>query len=155
MANVDLISISMVDHKGDTESMVISVPTGQTKADLELLMQAVASALDDVTGALIQSATVTQQLTLPGGLKVAATVDQDIQKGANMGYDCANTPYRTTLRVPAIDPLKLVGELVDVTDAAIIAFNSQVVNGVGTAFPSDKYANDITGFIEGRVTFRK
>jgi hypothetical protein len=157
MANVDIISVSVVDYKGDTGNVVYYVPTGQALGDIELQAQTFAALLDDVTGGVIQGMTITKQMTLPSGLKDTALAAHNIEKGGNIGFDCANTPYRTTIRVPAIAEAIVTGEVVDITTANDPGdlFCDHVVAGLSPVLPSDKYGNDITARLEGVVTFRK
>jgi len=155
MANVDIISVGLVDHKGDRGSVVYYVPTGSTLADILFQAQAFMGTLDSVTGAIIQDASVTLGLTLPGGLKTVAAASHDIEKGANIGFDVADTPYRTTVRVPAVMETLLAGETMILGSGVGQVFSNLVVAGTGGVNPSDKFGADIVGVIEGLVTFRK
>ena len=155
MANTDFISFSLIDYKGDVGQVVVHVPTGETLTDLQTYANAVATDLDGITGMQIQSASLSLNLTIPGGLKATPVDDVDKEVGANFGFDAANTPYRHTIRVPGIDPDLRVGELIDDTDAAVLAFESEIATGNGTVAASDKYGNDLTDLIQARVTFRK
>lgn len=155
MATVDLVSVGVKDFKGKTASVVVAIPTGNTLADITLYAQAFAGVLDAVTDALVQSITVTLQVPLPGGLKVAHPESEDIGSGANFGFDCANTNYRETIRVPAILSTLRTGDLVDMTDPVITVFTGNVINGVAPVLPSDHYGNDITAALQAVVTFRK
>jgi len=155
MANVDIISVKIVDENGKSGNCVYYIPTGQALADILLQAQAFMTVLDAITGGVIQEANVTLGLTLPGGLKSTATASHDINKGANIGFDVANTPYRTNIRVPAIAESIVTGEEVNITSGAGLAFVSQVISGVSPVLPSDKYGNDVVAALEGVVTFWK
>jgi hypothetical protein len=155
MATTDFISYSLIDHKGDVGQVLIFVPTGGTVAQLQALSNFIVAELDDVTGCQVQSATVNLGLTLPGTLKGAPISNLDKEVGANYAFDAANTPYRSTIRIPAVPSGQRVGELIDDTDTDVQAFYNAIVNGDGTLSPSDRYANDLSAFIQGVVTFRK
>jgi hypothetical protein len=133
----------------------VYVPTGFTVAELLTYGQAVAEDLDDLTGLQITAMTLSTQLALPVGLKATPTDGYDINKAVNFSYDAANTDYRHTIRVPGVLSTLLVGELVLDTDPIVTAWNSDMVSGDATVDPSDKYGNDLTGFIQGVVSFRK
>jgi hypothetical protein len=155
MAVTDFVTYSLVDHKADVFSLPVFVPTGGTIAQLQALSDAISAVLDAVTGCQIQSASVNLGLTLPGGLKGSPTANLDIEKGANFGFDAANTDYRHTIRVPAIPSAMVIGELVDLTHSDIIAFRDAILAGVAPSLPSDRYGNDLTSLLSARVTFRK
>jgi hypothetical protein len=155
MANTDLISISLVDINGNRATVPIFVPSGESVLALQTYMEAATTALDDVTAAKIDSASVTLSLNLPAGLKAAATAGHFINQGANFAFDAANTPYRHTIRVPAILETLLNGEQVDTTDAAVIAWRDNILNGVGAVVPSDRYANDLVALLQALLTFRQ
>lgn len=155
MTVVDVITISGQDHKGDVGRMTYYVPSGQSVGDITLQAQAMAVLLDGVTGMLLTGITLTLGLALPGGLKGTATTLQDVEKGANVGFDAANTAYRQTIRIPAINESLVSGEVFNIASGAGLAFVTGVINGVSPVLPSDKYGNDITGALEGIVTFRK
>lgn len=155
MANTDLMSFSLVDDAGRRGQAHIYFPAGATLAQLQAYADLVALDLDAITGAKIDAITVTKSLTLVAGLKAAAAANSEVPVGANMAYDAANTPYRHTIRVPALlDTLK-VGDSVDDTAQAVIDFNTQITVGDGVIAPADRYGNDLTAFLDGVVTFRK
>lgn len=155
MANTDLISVSLLDDKGATTTTQIFVPSGLTLLQIEALADAAMDALDNVTGAQITAATVQFALTVPGTVKGAPLADHFNNQGVNMGFDCANTPYRFTLRVPAVrDSLVASGQL-NTADPAVQTLITTLTGGIDPAFPSDRYGNDVAAFIAAALTFRK
>jgi hypothetical protein len=155
MATVDLLSFSLLDDAGNTANVHVYVASTYTLAQLQTFVEQIAPDLDAITGSKINTVQVTKALTLPAGLKAAATANSRNPWGANMAYDAANTDYRHTIRIPAILPSLLAGDKVDDTEAAIITFNTQVTTGDGVVSPTDRYANDLSAFLEGIATFRK
>jgi hypothetical protein len=155
MANVNLLSFTLRDIVGNTGNVVIPVPIGLTLAQYQTFVTDQAAKLDDITGALVESANLSMALTLPAGLKAGAVASHYIGVGANMAYDAANTPYRFTVRIPAVLLSKVVGEAVDGADADVTVFNLNMTVGDGTVSPSDKYGNDLLSFLGGNLTFRK
>lgn len=155
LANVNLISVSLVDDAGRTGSLTLPVPTGLTVAQIQSYVTAMLPNLDAVTGAKINGCTVALQLTLPGTLKASAIADHPISYGANFGFDAADTNYRHTVRLPAIDQGLVDAGEVQTTDALIIAWTDDVVDGDATVLPCDRYGNDLSAFLGAEVTFRK
>lgn len=155
MADVDFITYSMVDDKGRTASLQVFFETGFTVAQVQAFSDVVAPLLDDMTGLQILTAQVNLSLTIPGTVKATPTVGVDAEKGANMGYDAADTDYRHTMRVPGILDANITGELVNDAVQEVIDWNTGITSGDGTVTPTDRYANDLVSFIQGRVTFRK
>jgi hypothetical protein len=154
MANTDFISYSLADVDGQRGTVQIFVPTGQTLADLQTFSNSMVAALDAVTAAVVQAATVTKALTLPGGIKGTATAGHYIQHGANFGFDAANTPYRHTVRVPAILESLLVGETVITDTGDGQAFAAGITGGYTGIAPSDRYGNDLTALLSALRSFR-
>lgn len=154
MANVDFISYSLLDDDGQRGSVQIFVPTGATLAALQTFSNSMAGVIDDITAATIQSAQVTKALTLPGTLKANAVAGHYVQHGANFGFDAANTPYRHTVRIPAILESLLTGESVIVDAGTGQAFVTGMTGGFGADAPSDRYGNDLTALLSAIRSFR-
>ena len=155
MAEVDFITISLIDHKGKTASVQVFMPTGLTLAEIDALSDDICTNLDAIVGATINGAAVSKQLTLPAGLKGVAAANVDIEMGANFGFDAADTIYKHTIRVPSISPTKIVGDNVTLTDPIVQAFPDGITAGVAGALPSDRYGNDLVAILSGEVSFWK
>lgn len=155
MAQTSLISISVFDAAGKGDTVRVFVPGTTTLAEVGAIVTAFAPILDVVTGGAIKSASVQLPLTLPGGLKANATADSLRQTGANFSFRAANTNYRHTLRVPAID-LSLIDNGV-LTDAGGVLQNltDYMLVGTGGVGPTDEYANDLNALIGQELSFRK
>ena len=155
MANVNIISFQLVDDAGRTGNIIIPVPATHTVAEMQAYVNTTAATLDVLTGAKINKASVSLALTLPGGLKANAVDDHPLQWGANFAFDAANTPYRYTVRVPAIDQGFVESGVVDTADPLVAAFVDDLETGDGTVGPTDRYGNDLVTLIEAAATFRK
>jgi hypothetical protein len=154
MAQVDLISYSLADDDGNVSSVPIFIPTGSTLAAIQTFSDSMAAAIDGISGAKIQSASVMKALTLPGGMKANALGDHFVNHGANFGYDAADTVYRHTARIPAIKLTLLTGEVVNTADPLVVTFDTGMTGGFGADTPSDRYGNDLTSLLSALATFR-
>lgn len=155
MATVDFISYRFVDNDGNSGTSQIFLPSGATVSELQTFSNSLAPLIDDVTAAVIDSATLTLALTLPGTLKANPIAGMYIAHGANFGFDAADTVYKHTIRIPAILETLLAGESVDTGDADVQAFVAGIVSGFGADQASDRYANDLTALISAERSFRK
>lgn len=155
MATVDLISYRVRDNAGKTGNILIYVPSGSTIANLQSFSDSLVALLDDTTGGLFESVSVSKALTLPGGLKVAPVAGHFVNLGANLAFDADQTIYNHTIRIPAILESLVVGEDVDISDPLITALETGIVTGFGGPVASDKYANDLTALLSGKATFWK
>lgn len=155
LANTTQVSIGLVDYKGDVGRVVVHFPDNVTMAELQNWISMAGVGLDTLSGAKVTSATVTLPLPLGFTPKADPLANHDLEKGANMAYDAQNTPYRHTIRVPAIADAALVGDVVDENHGGADMWNNLIVSGDGIIQPSDRYGNDLTSFMGGVVTFRK
>lgn len=158
MAEVILCSISLRDYKGDQTTIPVFFPATFTQANIQAWLTSAAPFIDEVTGAVLQSASITLPLTLPGGLTAEAVANDDLQEGANFSFNTVNR-YNHLMRLPAIKPAYTAGVSVDITDPDIIAFVGTITVGIddgGTqVIPSDAAGGDITGLSSAKKTFRK
>jgi len=155
MAQTNLVSIQVTDDAGNVGNVLLSFPATSSLANIQSFVDGFCAHLDAVTGAKITKASVSLALTLPAGLKASALPDTPVQWGANFAFDVADSSYRYTVRVPAIDQGLVTGGVVDTSPQFVQDFINDFVIGDGVVAPSDRYANDITAFIEAASTFRK
>lgn len=155
MANVNLISVRLVDDAGAVGNVVVPVPAAATLAQMQAYVNTMLPNLDTVTGAKIDRAGVSVSLNLPGGLKAAAIADHPIQWGINFSFDAADTPYAYTIRVPALDQGLVTDGNLDISPAFVQNWIGDIVTGDGTVAPTDRYGNDLTALLAAADTFRK
>jgi len=156
MANTNILSYSVTDGIGEVASVPIYFPTGLTVAQIQGASDLLVALLDPCIDGKVSAATLTLNLTLPGGLKSAAAGDNRI--GALLGFDCANTGYRQSMYIPSWIADGFTGNVVTEDspfDDFIAAILSGETSGGGTLAPSDKYANDIVAFLSGFKKVRK
>lgn len=155
MALVNMISYSLLDIRGKRAQVTVFVPTTATLAQIQTFSDLFAAALDDVTGARIMTASVALALTLPGGIKGAATEDTFVQTGMNLAFSAANTNYRYTAHIPALlSTLIDDGEIVDV-GAVIDALETLYTAGDAVVLPTDENGNDLNGELGRDFSFRR
>ena len=153
------VGFRIADADGDTSSMSVKVPLGSlTLAELVEFAQELAVLVDDSIDGIIQEITIQTSVSLPGGLQASAVAGSEVQKGGLLSFTAADTPYRWSVRVPALTPSKFTGNIVDDQDsdiAALIAAFEAGLDSTGTQVqPCDKYENDLTAYIEGVKSFR-
>jgi len=157
MATVNTVSYHLKDKTGNAKSMPIYFPTGLSVANIQAGADAIATALDAVSDAVIESYSVELQLTKAGGLKTVAG-DAVAREGALLGYAAAGTAYQFSVFVPAWLEAGFVNNDA-LTSTVFGTFEQLLVTGGGTGgallVPSDRYANDLTSFLEGKRRFRK
>lgn len=158
MALVNILSYEILDDNNTPKSMPIHFPIGLTAAQIQSASDLYAPVIDAAIAGIISSVTLTLQLTLPGGLKSVVSESCDAERGALLGFRCANTRYRHSIFVPTWPDAGFSGDDVSGTFTAGNTLISDIESGLGTAAltPSDKYANDITTYLnDGFKAFRK
>jgi hypothetical protein len=155
MANVHLLSVRILDDDGTVGHVNLFLPATLSLSDVQTFVNTFLPHLDTITGGKIDGVSVSLALTLPGGLKASAIADHPIQWGVNWSWDVANTPYRYTMHIPAVDQGILVGDEVDVGIGYVGAFIVDMIDGVTGNQPCDRFGNDISGYLATAVSFRK
>jgi len=156
MALVNLVSFQITDFAGKVKAMPIYFPATATLTELAEFVTDFSPLLDDVIDGKITSAEITIQAALPGGLKADAVDGNRVREGALLSYVAADTNYRHSVFVPSWENAGFAGDTVLETGDYAAVEDALVAGAVDDApFPSDRYANDLTSYIEGVRTFRK
>jgi hypothetical protein len=155
VADVHLVSVRVVDDSGRSGNVNVFLPAATTLAQAQTWFNSFAAALDAITGAKLDSASIALALSLPGSLKASALADHPIQWGANWGFDIANTPYRWTMHIPAVDQGIVSGDEIDRAPAYVTTFEGLLVTGDGTVTPTGRDGGDIAAVLDAVVAFRK
>lgn len=153
MALVDVVSFRLIDADGDSKTLPVYIPSGDTLANITTFAQAVGAALDDASGCLLDAISVTANIALPGGIKSAAVAGSEVQKGALLSFDAANTNYKQSYYVPGWLDAGFSGNAVDNT-GVYAAFIALLVTTAGID-ATDRDGNDLTAYISGVKKFRK
>jgi len=155
MAEVSIITFSLRDDAGKRSSVPIYVPATGTEAQVSALADALAEALDNVTGAVIEAISIAMAHTLPAGLKVVTVADSYNGQGGLFSFDAADTPYAHSVFVPAIRPSLITLGEIDPADTDVAAFVTAMHSGTADLDPSDRYANDLLLLHGVELRFRK
>lgn len=101
-------------------SVPVYLPSGLTLAVVQAFSDFFVPLLDDGTGSQVMEASVTFELTLPGGLK--ATPDANIlnERGGLITFDTTG-PRADSFRIPAILPAIMSGDSFSLEDSVIAA----------------------------------
>lgn len=158
MAIPTMLSFSVEDSDGDSNTVPLFVQSGLTLAQYTSFAQAVAPILDAVTGAKMTGINVTMGIALPAGLKAAAVDGIENQKG---GLFTFNTParYKHSIRVPAFLASLFSGKNVDLEGAGVPALVNMFTGGLdvgGTQVtPRDGYDNDLVSLSTATKSHRR
>ena len=134
------VGFRISDADGDTSSMSVKVPLAAlTLAELVEFAQELAVLIDDSIDGIIQEITIQTSVSLPGGLQGAAVAGSEVQKGGLLSFTAAGTPYRWSVRVPALTPGKFTGITVKQGDEILIV----APGGGGFGSPLARPAEDV------------
>lgn len=158
MALVNILSYEIWDDNNSPKSMPLFFPLGLTVPQIQSASDLFAPVIDAAIAGIINSVQLTIQLTLPSGLKSIVSEACDSERGALLPFRAANTRYRHSIFVPTWPDAGFTGDDVNGAFGAGNTLISDIESGLGTALlaPSDKYANDLTTYLnQGKKAFRK
>ncbi len=149
-----LLSIKTRDDAGKSKTLPVFFTSSVTPANVQTFLTAFAPLYNDVIDGVIESAELTLDMTLPGGLRTTPVDDSTVRRGATESF---STPGRFawSLYVPSFSLTKITGGNIDIADADVIAFNAAYVTGAGGFTPSNGLGLDLTGFLHAEEAFRK
>lgn len=156
MPVVTVGSIGFVDAAGDAKSLALYFDSADTFGDITVYMQEIATLLDAVTDAKINSITVTFGVTPPGGLKGAAVLGNSVHVGALLGFDVATSNFSQSYYIPSWKNAGFAAKSVLNTGAyaalitALVTHTTSVAIGV-----TSEEGEDITAFLKGSYRVRK
>jgi hypothetical protein len=153
MALVDVVSFRLIDADGDSKTLPVYIPSGDTLANITTFAQAMGAAIDDASGCLLDAISVTVNVALPGGIKGAATAGSEVQKGALLSFDAADTNYKQSYYVPGWNDAGFSGNAVNATGVYDTLIDLFVTTAGIDA--TDRDGNDLTAYIAGVKKFRK
>jgi hypothetical protein len=155
MALVKLYTVKLRDEMSHEGTVSLFLPAGATLTDVQTFSDALLPLLDAVIAPTIENVSIQWLLAPPAGLKAVAGATGIIERGANLGFEVANSNYRHTIRIPGISSDFIVGDLLNASDTDVAALITAISEGSGTAQPLSEEGNDLEDFIEGAVTFRR
>jgi len=152
-----LVSLSMSTPDG-RKSVDTFLPPATTLVQAQGFMTGFAPLVDVIVGGVINEASVSFPLTLPGGLKSSPDVGATVHRGGLFGYDNPS-PYKWSQYIPSLTPTLLIGEQVNVGDSDVGAYITAMESGItvsGTPIqPTNQYDDDLTTNTTAVESFRK
>ncbi len=152
-----LVSLSLSTPDG-RKSVETFLPPASTLAQVQGFVTAFAPLIDAIVGGVINEATVSFPLTLPGGLKTSADSGATVHRGGLFGFDNPS-PYKWSQYVPSLTPTLFVGKDVNVGDTDVAAYLTAMEDGItvsGTPIqPQNQYDDDLTTNTTAVESFRK
>ncbi len=142
------VGVIVADINGDKAVTHFYLPSAYSVVRVQEFIDALAPLIDILIEGQIVGATATLQATLPAGLKATPNAAAAVERGARFGW-ITSLGNLASNRLSTFKDSYLVGESVNKTDAAVIAFVNAVVTGLvtagGTESPVDTRGEDITG----------
>lgn len=155
------ILYSIQDGKGKVSTTEVNLPTATNLASATAMAQQLATLINNViTGAIVRIG-ITLQVTPPGGLRVAAAANSDVEEGARFQYRTQNGFY-SGLRIPTFDESLIATGSRDVNVAGAVAtFSTAMISGIDTSGaggtgviqPCDKRGEDLVALEFAREQF--
>jgi len=160
MAVAKEVVFSIQDDDGHTSQVSVRIPSGTAAADATAFASDVATLLDAVIDGVITRAGISETVTLPGGLKVAALDTCDVEVGATLFYLAAGGfVFRHRLPTWKRSLIVVDGSDILVGDTDVDAWLAMMTAGITPVAtlvqPSEWRDGDITAFSTGSQTFTK
>lgn len=152
MPNVHVLSsIHLVDANGDPGIVALHdyMPDTTTLASIVTKVSAMAGEVEVMVDGQILKGTTSIEFPLTAG-KGSPVANCEVEKGALFTFNVAGTTYAASFFVPTFKPTLFVGNEVNVADAGVAAF---LTNMLANWF--DKYDHDITSLKRAVKRFRK
>lgn len=161
MAHAVKIIYTIKDNKGKLATMEIKVPTGLTVANYIEFAQEMGTLVVAMTIGQIVNVGVALTVDILPGWPTDPGLTSDVEEKGAFQYLVAGN-WRTGVNLPTLSELLVVdgSDNLDLTDAAVIAFNDAMVDGIllpvgaVTVQPTDARENDIEALIFARERFR-
>jgi hypothetical protein len=134
----------------------LSLPDSSTLAQTVSALGVWASAMDGVTDGAFRQVWATIQPPLPGGLKAATGATwaaSDITKTGIIDFSATGTSRRWGQAIPTLAEAVIVGNKIDVTNAAIVALVDLLVNPTGFFTNDDNQSLEVA--LDALISFRQ
>lgn len=153
MALVNQLSYKIVGDQGDTKTLVFYFPAAATVAQITSFSDDMAALLNAVIDGVIEAATITLNIALPGGLRTTPVADSDVHTGALLTFTANGTTFKFSHYIPTWRDW--TDDLVNLAGTGVSAFISEIEDGDGTISPSDRFANDLVTNVASTKVNRK
>lgn len=149
---------TLKDEKGDTSTMSVRLPAATLFADAEAFLSDFASLLDLTIDGVVTRIGMSFNVLLPGGLKVAALNQVDVERGATFIYQSAGGfLFRHRIATFKNSLIGAGSADVNLADADVINLVSAMNNGltpIATLVqPSEHRGDDLAAINSARQTF--
>lgn len=158
MADVTgLISMQVTDYLGVTVSSDLPIKSVDTNtlATLVTQIQGYQTVFDDVTGGQITRCRVSFDVPLTAGLKDAPVSGDEVEMTGLFNYRQTGSVYKYGIDIPAIAASVIVDGKIDLTNAAIEAFDAWLKIAHSQVQAVSKYALLLASMADALISFRK
>jgi len=153
-----LLSIKMHDIVGANKTVNVFFPAATTLAQIQGWWTAAAVDLNAFSNIVIDGASVTLELTTPGGLATVPVAGSTVRRGALFSFDNASR-FKWDQYIPGVDPVIFVGTSVDQTATGVEEWIADMVDGITVSSvliqPTNGSSEDLTAIDHANETFRK
>lgn len=158
MAEVVDMSIRIQDAKNEFARTHLYFPAAATIAQLQAYSNEYLPLLNAGIEGYITGVQVTHNLTVDHvglGLRTTPVANSDVQEGANLLTDVANSNYNFSIRIPALLQAAFTNRSVNLGHAAIAALIAHIAAGDGTLTARNRTGDDLVVVLSGKKTFHK
>jgi len=150
------ISVKILDDLGVTASApyYITVDDTQTVASINVLIQDIITDLDAITDGQILSVSLDVDVPLPT-VKTAPVTGAEVERGGLFNWSQANVKYKFGILVPAFKKSLIVDGKINLSDAAVIAWNDLMSTIGGHVDWISTGGNLLSAFTDALLVFRK
>lgn len=151
---VHLVTMTITDAGGNSKSVVLPVPDTATYAEICSFVLEIDSLVDAVISGIIESAQVTMNCPIDGGLNSTPADDMLVSDGGILGFAVSGSVYRTSIYIPTY-AANLMSNDKDIPNSGATASLVTALLGGANADVSDKFENVISAFLSGTKVHRK
>jgi len=155
MSDVVLVQYTVQDVAGAQESIPTFFADGTTLSQVQTEVTAMAPLLDAVTGSKLTKASVTFPLTLPGGIKTDPVATYLNSRGGLLGYDCLDTRYKWSTRIPALLEAFISGDDVPTPVSGDLFDYIHQFDATATIPYTNRYQDQVIAFIAASLSLHK
>jgi len=154
MAADQLMSIATIDEAGRRRTDTFFFPPATTLADIQLYASAFILTYDDAVVGIVDEATVTLNLSLPGPLKGAAVAGGDNRIAGLMTFDNGSR-FKYGQYFHGLLPSLFLGDNIDMTQLLATQLDAAVRAGLGGVAPSNGYGFDVGALVSTKKSLLK
>lgn len=152
-----LLSVQLTDYLGvsATHNLFLQGNDEDTFADQYGEIQQYIALLDKVTGAKVNKASISYDITLPNGLKANPAQGDEIEMNMLANFDLEGSPYAYGVNVPAVASALVVNGKINLANADFAAWRLWIVSVHAYVNAVSKFLLTIGGLLDVLISFRK